>query len=159
MVPKTPSIPSWKFAVGNIQHNFLSLSDVTPEISHWRADVRIGGRQGITFDWRNKPPLAQSGHSRHMDVASCHSRQFYDVPVTSAFPLIADVSQNGRQVERCQQRKSRLPGFLFYEPHIGTGALSLFSSLRLLQLSGALRDSDHPVWPRASPSSRPIPRV
>ena len=46
MVPKTPSIPSWKFAVGNIQHNFLSLSDVTPEISHWRADVRIGGRQG-----------------------------------------------------------------------------------------------------------------
>jgi hypothetical protein len=46
MVPKNPSIPSWKLAVCNIQHNCFRLSDVTPEISHWRADVRIGGRQG-----------------------------------------------------------------------------------------------------------------
>jgi hypothetical protein len=46
MVPKNPSIPSWKLAVCNIQHKFFSLSDVTPEISHWRADVGIGGRQG-----------------------------------------------------------------------------------------------------------------
>src|SRR5216684_3909631 len=46
MVPKNPSIPSWKFAAGNIQHNFLCLSDVTPWISHRRADVRLGGRQG-----------------------------------------------------------------------------------------------------------------
>src|SRR6266481_2664598 len=49
------------------------------------------------------------------------------------------------------------PDFLFCEPHIGTGALSSLSSLRLLQLSGASRDSGHPVWPRASPSSPPTP--
>ena len=51
------------------------------------------------------------------------------------------------------------PDFLFCEPRIATGALSSLSSLRLLQLSGASRDAGHPVWPRASPSSRPIPRV
>src|SRR5438876_9369876 len=38
------------------------------------------------------------------------------------------------------------PDFLFCEPHIGTGALSSLSSLRLLQLSGASRDSGHPGW-------------
>jgi hypothetical protein len=50
MVPKNPSIHSWKLAVCNIQHNFFSLSDVTPEISHWRADVRIGGKLKIETD-------------------------------------------------------------------------------------------------------------
>jgi hypothetical protein len=48
--------------------------------------------------------------------------------------------------------------FYFASPMWEPGASSL-SSLRLLQLSGALRASGHPVWPRASPSSRPIPRV
>jgi hypothetical protein len=49
--------------------------------------------------------------------------------------------------------------FYFASPHIGTGALSSFSSLRLLQLSGASRDSGHSVRPCASPSSRLIPRA
>src|SRR5216683_1232434 len=51
------------------------------------------------------------------------------------------------------------PDFLFCEPRIGTGALSSFSSLRLLQLSGASRDLGHLVWSPALPSSPPIPRV
>jgi hypothetical protein len=35
-----------------LQHSaqFFSLSDVTPEISHWRADVRIGGKLKIETD-------------------------------------------------------------------------------------------------------------
>src|SRR5258707_3837866 len=42
MVPKNPSIPSWKLAVGNIQHNFFSLSDVNAPFSqHCKTEVLI----------------------------------------------------------------------------------------------------------------------
>ena len=74
------------------------------------------------------------------------------------FPAYAwkQTSTRGLRCPSCgQRRKSRI----FCEPHVGTGALSSFSSLRLPRLSGASRDSGHSVRPRASPSSRPIPRV
>jgi hypothetical protein len=43
MVPKTPSKPfleTRRFAT----FSTFFLSDVTPGITHWRADVRIGGK-------------------------------------------------------------------------------------------------------------------
>jgi hypothetical protein len=50
MVPKNPSMLSGKLAICNIRHNFFSLSDLTPEISLWRAHVRIGGKLKIETD-------------------------------------------------------------------------------------------------------------
>jgi hypothetical protein len=79
--------------------------------------------------------MSESGQKRRLDCR----------PVTSGLPHEQTFAVSAGMSQTCQQRKSWIPGFFILRASYRKRALSSLSSLRLLQLSGASRDSGHPV--------------